>query len=108
MVVLRYFFNLACFTIAFGMTIWWLYRYSLDEDIVQFDLKPIDFQEGEYPILSFCLADPFIASKLKKYNETLTVPKYKEILLGLIANKEILIIDFDDRRFAFSLQFNFC
>ena len=88
MVFLRYFFNLACFTIAFGMTIWWLYRYSLDEDIVQFDLKPIDFQEGEYPILSFCLADPFIESKLKKYNETLTVPKYKEILLGLISYKK--------------------
>ena len=96
MVILRYIFNFACFTTAFGMTIWWLYRYSLDEDIVQIDLKPIDFQAGQYPMLSFCVTDPFIESKLKKYDETLTVAKYKDILLGLISYQGMMNIDFED------------
>ena len=95
-VVLRYIFNLACFTTAFGMTFWWLYRYSLDEDIVQMNLKPIDFQDGQYPMLSYCLADPFIESKLKKYDEALTAEKYKDILLGLISYKGMKNIDYDD------------
>ena len=94
--VLRYIFNLACFTTAFGMTFWWLYRYSLDEDIVQINLKPIDFQDGQYPMLSYCVADPFIESKLKKYDETLTASKYKDILLGSTSYKGMTNIDYDD------------
>ena len=60
MVVLRYCFNLACMLAAFGMTMLWLYRYSLDEDIVKVDFKPFDTLEGKFPLLSFCLLDPVI------------------------------------------------
>ena len=96
MVVLRYFFNTACFATAFGMTFYWLYRFSRNDDSVQIDVKPLNFQEGQYPILSFCLFDPFIESKIKKYNETLTVAEYKMMLLGLSSYKGIENIDIDD------------
>ena len=57
MVMSRYIFNLACFATAFAMSALWLYRFLLDEDDVQFNIKPFDFEEGEYPILSFCFED---------------------------------------------------
>ena len=96
MVVLRYFFNLACSLAAFALTIWWLYKFSLDEDSVQIELKSIDFLDGYYPMLSFCLIDPFIESKLKKYNETITPEKYKKILQGNISYKGVMNIKLDD------------
>ena len=94
--VLRYFFNVACFTTAFGMTFWWFYRFFKNEDSVQIDEKPLNFHDGHYPILSFCLNDPFIDSKLKKYNDTLTIAEYKMILMGLSSYKGIENINFDD------------
>ena len=96
MAIFRYFFNFACFSVAFGMTLMWLYRFSLDEDSVQIDFKQLDFQAGYYPMLSFCLIDPFIESRLKEYNATLTVETYIEFLEGLISFNEMTKIDFDD------------
>ena len=96
MVLLRYFFNLACFATAFGMTFWWLYRFSKNEDSVQIDVRPLNFEHGQYPILSFCLIDPFIESKLQKYNDTLNIAKYKEILLGISPYNGVVNINFDD------------
>ena len=72
MAILRYCFNLACFSTAFGMTILWVCRYLHDEDSIQLDLKPFDFPQGQRPMLSFCLMNPFIEDKLKEYNDTLT------------------------------------
>ena len=96
MYLLRHMFNVACFAIAFAMTLLWLYKYSLDEDIVQLNFKPFDFEEGEYPMLSFCLYDPFIDSKLKEYDETLTREKYLKILKGEIPFDGENTINFDD------------
>ena len=96
MVILKYFFDLACFATAFGMTVLWLYRYSLDEDSVQIDLKPFDFQPEQYPMLSFCVVNPFNEAKLKTYNESLTGDKYLEILLGSTSYNGVKKIDFDD------------
>ena len=95
-VVVRYIFNLACFATAFGMTVLWLYRYSLDEDNVQMDVKQFNFEEGQYPMVSFCLFDPFIEAKLKLYNETLTGEIYKEILYGSTSYNGANDITFDE------------
>ena len=82
MAILRYVFNLAFFAVAFGMTVVWLFTYLENEDSVKVYLKALDFPEGQYPIISFCLRDPFIESKLKRYNETLTGLMYKHFLSG--------------------------
>ena len=80
--VLRYFFNLACFSVAFGMTVLWFCTYLENEDSVKVYLKTLAFPEGHYPMILFCLCDPFIETELKRYNETLTGEMYKHFLLG--------------------------
>ena len=81
--VLRYIFNFLCFSIAFGMTVFWLYKFWKDEDLVQVDIKPMDtFPQGQHVELSFCFYDPIIESKLKEYNNTLTKQKFLEFLNG--------------------------
>ena len=101
MFTLRYFFKLACFATAFAMTVLWLHKYSLDEDIVQFDIKSFDLKEEEYPMLSFCLIDEFIfiESKLKNYHETLTAKEYMDILSGMKSYIKEKKINFDDVTF---------
>ena len=96
MVILRYFFNLACFAVAFGMTVVWLFTYLENEDSVKVYLKALDFLEGQYPMISFCLRDPFIESELKRYNETLTGLMYKRFLSGKSFSKYMKDINFDD------------
>ena len=96
MVHLRYFFSIACFATAFAMTVLWLYKYLQDEDIVQFEIKSFDYEEGEHPMLSFCLINPFIKSKLKKYDATLTGEEYTEILSGSKSYNGEKNINFDD------------
>ena len=80
--VFRYCFTMACITTAFGMTVLWVCRYSLDEDSVKIDLKQFHTLEGQYPMISVCLVNPFIESRIKDYNETLSAEKYREILIG--------------------------
>ena len=80
--VFRYCFTIACITTAFGMTVLWVFRYSLDEDSVKIDLKQFHTLEGQYPMISVCLVNPFIESRIKEYNETLSANKYREILIG--------------------------
>ena len=96
MAILRYFFNLACFAVAFGMTVVWFCTYLENEDSVKVDLKVLDFPEGQYPMISFCLRDPFIDSKLKRYNETLTGVSYKNFLSGKSFSSNMKDINFDD------------
>ena len=65
----------------------------MDEDSVQIDFKQIDFRAGYYPMLSFCLIDPFIQSRL--YNANLTVETYLEFLRGSRSYDELENVDFN-------------
>ena len=96
MAVLRLFFNVACFLTTFGMIVLWIGRYIQDEDKIQLDVRPFDLFEGQYPMLSFCLFDPFIDSKLREYNATLTGKEYSKILRGEIFYNGIEYISFDN------------
>ena len=97
MVVFRNCFNLACFLIAFGMSAFWLFKYWKDEDLVQVNLKPFETPSNAIgPVLSICFQDPFIESKLKIYNTTLTGQIYHDILAGESSFIGIEKIDFDD------------
>ena len=97
MIILRYCFNVACFSIAFGMTVYWMYKFWKDEDGVQISLKHFDtVSAGQYPVLSLCFKELFVESKLKHYNITLTEKKYLEILKGERGYDGMEEIDFDD------------
>ena len=97
MKVLRHFFNLACFSTAFGMTIYWIYMFLKDEDLVQMSLKTSEtIDKNQDTMASFCFKNPIIESKLKAYNDTLTAWQYVEYLSGYGLNNELNQIDFED------------
>ena len=94
--IVRYIFNFLCFSIAFGMTVYWLYKFWKDEDLVQVDVKPMGtFPEGQFVELSFCFYDTIIDSKLKEYNNSLTRQKFLKSLNGEIFLDGIERIDVD-------------
>ena len=79
--IVKYCFNIACFSAALGMTSFWIYKYFKDEDLSQVNFKAFDeFPQGQYPLISFCVWNPFIESRLKAYN--ITPESYIEILKG--------------------------
>ena len=82
MIIIRYCFNFACFSTAFGMTIFWFYKFLEDEDLVRVNLKPFEtFPQGKYPMLSFCfLDDVFASSERERYSPTFIEQQYKLIL----------------------------
>ena len=95
--ILTNIFRFACFSVAFGMTIYWCYEFSKDDDLCLVDYKPYDSSLAvDYPMLSFCLRDPFVESKLQQYNETLTSKKYKKYLTGSKYYDAIENVDFND------------
>lgn len=95
--ILTNIFRFACFSVAFGMTIYWCYKFSKDEDLCLVDYKLYDSSlEVDYPMLSFCLRDPFVESKLQQYNKTLTSKKYKKYLTGSKYYDGIENVDFND------------
>ena len=94
--VFKYCYTIACISTAFGMTVLWICRYSLDEDSVKIDLKQFQFLEGQYPMISVCLVDPFIESKIKEYNDTLSGEKYRQFLMGERFSIQTRNISFED------------
>ena len=62
---LKYTFNCACFFSAFGMTIYWYYKFWKDEDLCIVDYKHFDDSDDDvYPMLSLCFSNVIIESKL--------------------------------------------
>ena len=98
MKIIRYIFNFSCFSIAFGMTVFWCIKFFMDEDLCKINFKPFDtsFSNGGYPMFSFCFFDPFIASKLREYEPTLSPVLYSEILSGDRSYNGSKEINFDD------------
>ena len=79
--LLRCIFSFACFSAAFGMTVFWCYKFWMDEDLCEVDYKSFESSvEVDYPMLSFCLKNPFIESKLKNYNESFSISNYIKFL----------------------------
>ena len=95
--ILTKMFRFACFSVAIGMTVYWCYKFWKDEDLCLVDYETYDSSlDVDYPMLSFCLQDPVIESKLQQYNETLTSKKYQNYLTGLEYYDGMQNIDFND------------
>ena len=96
MKILEYFFSFGCFSATFGMTVFWCYKYWLDEDLCLVDYKNFDDSNNiDYPMISMCLANCLIESKLKQYNPSFTEKDYIEYLKGNIFNQGMEKVDFD-------------
>ena len=95
--LLRYCFSFSCFSAAFGMTIFWGYKFWKDEDLCVIDYKTFESSPDVYhPILSVCFTGAVIQSKLEKYNATFTSEKYYEFLYGNKYYDGMEKVDFDD------------
>ena len=94
---LRKLFSFACFSAALGMTIFWVYKYSKDEDLCVVDYKNLgSSKDVENPILSFCFIYPVIEWKLKSYNTSFTIRDYNDYLRGLKDVEGMEYVDFDN------------
>ena len=95
MIIVKYFFNVACFLTAFGMTAYWVFKYWKDEDLCQVDFKPFEeAPNGKYLTFSLCFSNVFVNQKLKNYS--LTKQSYIEILKGHQSYNGSEKIDFND------------
>ena len=97
MAALRFGFKFACFSTAFAMTVFWLYKHMKDEDLCQLDFKPFNTLASEqHPILSICFTNPILEAKLKLFNSSLTEQHYLDIIKGESPYNGIDKIDFED------------
>ena len=82
--VLRYAFNAACFFTAFGMTVYWCYRFWMDEDLCMIDFVPFEkATEVQNPMISVCFEDNVLESKLKAFKRNITAIQYVDFLRGM-------------------------
>ena len=94
---LVYIFNITCFLSAFGMTIYWCFKYWKDEDLCVIDYKHFDDTHDDvYPVLSLCFANVIIDSKLKEYNVSFTAQMYENYLRGDAYYIGMEFVDFEE------------
>ena len=67
--ILRHLFNLACFSAAFSMSVFWCHRFWKNEDLCLVDYVPYETTKDiPHPMISICVQWPFIESKFEAYN----------------------------------------
>ena len=79
MSVLRNCFRLGCFVATLVIIVRWICTYTQDADAIQIDIKPFEFPAGQLPMVSICLLNSISESKLKEYNDTLTLSKFYQL-----------------------------
>ena len=99
MIFMRNCFKAACYLAAFVMTIYWCYKFWLDEDLCLVDYKPFDnTADVDHPMLSLCFLNPLNESKLMSYNATFTEAMYLDFIKGISVSAEMKVIDHEDVR----------
>ena len=76
-------FRLLCWLATILLICYWIYLYTLDNDICIVDFKQYyDTPDHTFPKLSVCLKNPFLYSRLRIENSTITPQLYSEFLAG--------------------------
>ena len=101
-----YFFKLEAWKTVFHIICWmstlillgyWLYLFSLDEDICLVDYKKYyDTPDDTFPVLSLCLKSPLTSSKLTKQNVGVDSDVYIKHLKGEYFSSDLNNIVFKD------------
>ena len=74
---------------------YWIYLYSLDNDICIVDFKKYyDTPDHTFPKLSICLKNPFLYSRLHIENSTVTPQLYSEFLAGKKYSTDLMNINY--------------
>ena len=95
-----YIFQLLCYIGAGSLSCYWLYKFSFeDEDLCLVDYKSFGKSADEsvsLPMLSLCLKNPFIESRLKQIDPKLNSTHYLNYLKGDVRDDGLKNINFDD------------
>ena len=93
----NFIFHGLCILGTIGLSFNCLVKYIADEDTAQNAYKNYHDkdQENVYPSLSFCVINPFLEDKFKRYGYASNVTSYVDFLQGIYWDDEMLSIDYD-------------
>ena len=88
-------FDLLCVSAAIALTCYWVYVFTLNEDLCTVDYKKYYGREEDvYPVLSLCLANPIANEKLKKANPRANASSYLKFLKGEVFDPNLMSINY--------------
>ena len=89
------FFHILCQVSAASMIIYWIHRYSLNNDLCSIDFKTfLHEKEDVYPTMSLCFEDPFFERKLLFQNPQVNQSLYIDFLKGNHFDPNFVNIDY--------------
>ena len=88
-------YHLICWIATVSFSIFWIYEYSLNEDLVSIDFKNYHESKTDVsPMLSFCLLNPFSDKKLRMITPEINSSTYLKFLRGEELNSTWLDIGY--------------
>ena len=89
-------FHFLCFLIAFGLACRCLLKFLENDNLSSVNYKKFHKNEYHiYPSMSWCIINPFLDHKLKKYGQGVNITSYSDFLQGLYWDERMLAINFD-------------
>ena len=90
-------FHALCFLVAVGLASRCLIKFLENDSLSSVNYKKYHKNEYHiYPSMSWCIINPFLEHKLKKYGADVNVTSYSDFLGGFHWDEQMLDIDFDD------------
>ena len=100
-------FNLVCWIATIILVSYWIYEYTLDDDLCIVDYqKYYETDSDKFPLLTICLKNQISKQKLKLHNPEIDVDTYINFLSGKIFDKELAKIDYDNVTIDFTRYVN--
>lgn len=88
-------FECICWTTTTTVIFYWIYKFSLNEDLCIVDYKKYDQSKSDvFPVLSLCFKDPFSSKKLSMTSAGINETSYLKFLEGTYFIPEMLDIDY--------------
>ena len=92
-----WFFHVICWTITIILLSYWIYEYSLNNDLCLVDYKKYyETESDEFPVLSICLKNHISEEKLRLQNPDIDIESYIKFLGGNEFKKEFTEIDYEN------------
>lgn len=96
-------FTVLCWASTISIMLYWIYLFSLNEDLTVLDYKTYYYDESSaYPILSLCFKNPFNKTKLEQRSKRIDAESYLEFLEGNNYSSEMWGHDFKEIPFDIS------
>ena len=90
-------FHILCVTAAVSLSTYFIYTYSLNEELCKVDYKSyFEDVEDKYPVLSNCLKTFVINESMHLQSNKATKSKYTDFLMGNFFDDNLMKINFTD------------